>query len=117
MATTTVLAPTQVSVKAGPNTYGGPHGFAVAAGILNAIIDTGGNPAGIQYTMDVLWSQDNGQTWNEWGTFFFSSDPATDKQGNPITTHNISGDWPGTRMQINVTASAASTCTLSATLS
>jgi hypothetical protein len=116
MATNTTTLARNVHVKQGLNTFGGAAGYAVAAGILSAVIDTAGNPAGSTLSLTVSYSSDGGATWQPWAAMDFSTDPGTDKQGNPTTLHSLSGDWPGPALRLVITASAAVTLNLSATL-
>jgi hypothetical protein len=116
MATHTTTLARNIAVSAGTTTYGGASGFAVAAGVLTATLDTAGEAPGIDFVMDVLYTQDGGATWHDWAAIEFSSDPATDKQGQPITTRNLGGSWPGTRLRAILTVSADTTISLSATL-
>jgi hypothetical protein len=105
-----------VHVPAGTTTFGGTTGFNVPAGNLNATIDTAGEPNGISFSVEIDNTLDGGTTWVGESAIEFTSDPATNKQGQQTTQHNIGFVWPGGGLRVVVTASAPATLTVSGSL-
>lgn len=106
LTTTNFTFATNVNVSAGTNTFGGASGYSVPAGDLSVIFDTAGEASGIQFSLSVYATQDGGAAWTYLGGCDFTSDPGTDKQGNPTTTHEFATYYPGTGLRAVLTSSA-----------